>query len=158
MMKVILLRDIKNLGNFGDIKEVSNGYARNFLLPRKMVLVYNEKNLKYVEELKKNLEIKRKRELDYINEIKEKLEKDSLTLTLNVGKDNKVYGAITKEHIADAIEQNLGIKIDKHKIKLPRPIKEVGVFYIEINLTSEKFSDISEVAKLKLWIVGREKK
>ncbi|MEM4368329.1 MAG: 50S ribosomal protein L9 [Candidatus Anstonellales archaeon] len=157
-MKVILLRDIKNLGNFGDIKEVSDGYVRNFLLPQKMVLVYNEKNLKYIEELKKNLEVKRKREIDFINEIKEKLEKNSITLTLNVGKDNKVYGTITKEQIVEAIEQNFGIKIDKHKIKLSHPIKEVGVFYVEINLTSEKFSDISEVVKLKLWIVGRENK
>ncbi|MCS7231904.1 MAG: 50S ribosomal protein L9 [Elusimicrobiota bacterium] len=157
-MKVILLQEIKNLGSFGDIKEVKDGYARNFLLPKKMALVYNEKNLKYIENLKKNLEIKRQREIDFINEIKDKLEKSSITITVNVGKDNKVYGAVTKERIADAIEQNLGIKIDKHNIKLQHPIKEVGIFYIEVHLSSKKFSDISQTAKLKIWIVGREEK
>ncbi|MEN3014288.1 MAG: 50S ribosomal protein L9 [Endomicrobiia bacterium] len=157
-MKVILLQDIKNLGNFGDIKEVSDGYARNFLLPKKMVLIYNEKNLKYIENLKKNLESKRQREIDFINEIKDKLEKNSITITVNVGKDNKVYGAVTKNDIAEAIEQSLGIKIDKHKIKISSPIKEIGIFYVDVYLSSDKFSDITTTARLKIWVVGRENK
>ncbi|MCX7957198.1 MAG: 50S ribosomal protein L9 [Endomicrobia bacterium] len=154
-MKVILIQNIEKLGQFGEIKNVSDGYARNYLIPRKMAILYNEKNIKYIESLKKDIELKKKREIDFINEIKDKLEKNSITISISVGKDNKVYGSITKEDISKAIEQNLGVKVDKHKIKLDHSIKEVGIFSIDIQLLSEKFPDISTIAKTKIWVVGR---
>jgi len=154
-MKIILIQDVDKLGSFGDIKEVADGYARNFLLPKKLALPYNEQNLKYVENLKKNLELKLKREQEFINDIKHKLEKTSITVTVNLGKDNKVYGSVTKEDIVEAIKQQLGIKIDKHNIKLEQPIKEIGVFNVDINLASDKFPSVKTVAKTKIWVVGR---
>lgn len=154
-MKVILVQDVPKLGNFGDIKEVSDGYARNFLIPKKFVIPYNEQNLRYIEHLKKNFDLKLRREQEFINEIKHKLEKTSITVTVNVGKDNKIYGSVTKEDIVDAIEQQLGIKIDKHNIKLDQQIKEVGVFSVDINLVSDKFPSVRTTAHTKIWVVGR---
>ncbi len=156
-MKVILIQDIPNLGNFGDIKEVKEGYVKNYLLPNKLVLVYNEQNLKYIENLKKNLEIKKQKEEQFITETKHKLEKNSITVSVNVGKDNKVYGAVTKEDIIEAIEQQVGIKIDKHSIKLDHPIKELGVCNVDIQITSKKFPQITTTAYVKVWVVGKEK-
>jgi large subunit ribosomal protein L9 len=156
-MKVIFIQNVPNLGNFGEIKEVADGYARNFLIPKKYVLPYNEKNFKYVEQIKKNLEIKYTREQDYINEIKHKLEKSSITVLVNVGKNNKIYGSVTKEDIAEAIEQQVGYKISKHNIKLEHPIKEIGVFSVDIILSSKMFPEISTVAHTKIWVVGKEK-
>ncbi|MCS7227839.1 MAG: 50S ribosomal protein L9 [Endomicrobia bacterium] len=154
-MKVVLIQDIPKLGNFGEVKEVADGYARNFLIPKKLVLPYTTQNLKYVENLKKNLELKLKREQEFINDIKHKLEKTSITVTVNLGKDNKMYGSVTKDDIVDAIEQQLGIKIDKHSIKLEQPIKEVGVFSVDIILTSDKFPSVKTIAYTKIWVVGR---
>jgi large subunit ribosomal protein L9 len=157
-MKVIFIQNIPKLGNFGDIKEVSDGYARNFLIPKKYALSYNERNLKYVEHIKKNLETKYQREQDYINEVKHNLEKSSITISVNTGKDNKIYGSVTKEDIAEAIEQQVGYKIEKHNIKLDQQIKEIGVFSIDIVLSSKIFPEISTVAHTKIWVVGKEKK
>lgn len=156
-MKVILIHDIPNLGNFGEIKEVNDGYVRNYLLPNKLVLVYNEQNLKYIENLKKNLEIKKQKEEQLVNDLKHRLEKSSITIKINVGKDNKVYGAITKEDIAEAIEQQVGIKIDKHNIKLNHPIKELGIYNVEVQITSKKIPQITTTALIKVWIIGKEK-
>ncbi len=155
-MKVIFIQNLPKVGNFGDIKEVADGYARNFLFPKKYALPYNEKNVKYIEQIKKNLEIKYKREQDYITEIKHKLEKSSITISVNVGKDNKIYGSVTKEDIVEAIEQQIGYKIDKHNIKLNHPIKEIGVFSVDIVLSSKIFPEITTVAHTKIWIVGKE--
>jgi large subunit ribosomal protein L9 len=156
-MKVIFIQNVSNLGNFGDIKEVADGYARNFLIPKKYVLPYNEKNIKYVEQIKKNLEGKYQREQDYITEVKHNLEKSSITVSVNTGKDNKIYGSVTKEDIVEAIEQQIGYKIDKHSIKLDQPIKEIGVFSVDITLSSKMFPEITTVAHTKIWVVGKEK-
>ncbi len=156
-MKVILIQDVPKLGKFGDIKEVADGYARNYLLPNKLVLVYNEQNLRYIENLKKNLEYKKQKEEELINQTKHNLERASITVSVDVGKDNKVYGAVTKEDIVEAIEQQVGIKVDKHNIKLTHPIKEIGVFNVNIQIPSKKFPQISATASVKILVVGKEK-
>lgn len=154
-MKVILIADVDKLGSFGEIKDVADGYARNFLIPKKYAIPFTDDNLKRIENLKKNIELKKQREQDYVNEIKHSLEKTSITVTVNVGKDNKVYGSVTKEDIAEAIQQQIGIKVDKHNIKLDHPIKEIGVHSVDILIRSDKFPEISTVAKTKVWVVGR---
>lgn len=154
-MKVILIQNIPNLGKFGDIKDVADGYARNYLIPKKLVLPYNEQNLQRVKELTKNIELKQERERRFVSEIKHKLEKVSITVNANVGKDGKLYGSVTKEDIVNAIEEQLGIKIDKHNINLEQPIKEVGVYNVNITIASKKFPEIKDVAYTKIWVVGR---
>ncbi|MCS7152020.1 MAG: 50S ribosomal protein L9 [Endomicrobia bacterium] len=154
-MKVILIHNLDKIGNFGEVKEVSDGYARNFLIPKKFAVPFTEENLRYVESLKKNIEFKREREQNYINELKHTLEKTSITVTVSTGKDNKIYGSVTKEDIVEAIQQQIGVKIDKHSIKIDFPIKELGVHSVDIVLHSDKFPEISTVAKTKVWVVGR---
>lgn len=154
-MKVILIQNVEKLGNFGDIKEVSDGYARNYLIPKKFVLPFSKENLAYVENLKKDLENRRQKEKDIISDLKHQLEKNTINISVNVGKENKFYGSVTKEDIADAIQKQIGIKIDKHNILIDKPIKEIGVFNVNIKLHSKKFPDITDKAEVKIWVVGR---
>lgn len=154
-MKVILIQNIEKLGNFGDVKEVSDGYARNYLIPKKFVLPFSKENLSYVENLKKDLENRRQREKDFLTELKHRLEKNTINISVNVGKDNKFYGSITKEDIANSIHQQTGMKIDKHNVLVEKPIKEIGLFNVNIKLQSKKFPDITETAEVKLWVVGK---
>jgi len=158
IMKVILVQDVEKLGKFGEVKDVSDGYARNYLIPKKFVLPYSKENLAYVENLKKDIDIKKQREKDFIVEQKHQLEKNTINISVNVGKDNKFYGSVTKEDIVEAIEQQLGIKVDKHSVILEQPIKELGIFNVLIKLHSSKFPDITETANVKIWVIGREKK
>jgi large subunit ribosomal protein L9 len=145
-MKVIFLQDIKNIGKAGEIKDLSEGYARNFLFPKKLALEANAENMK-VYENQKLLEKKKHEQL--VKEalmLKEKLEKASCTITVKVGEDDKMFGSVTNSDISKNLE-NIGFKIEKKDIILEHPIKELGVYTVDIKLHHE----VS--AKVKIWVV-----
>lgn len=154
-MKVILVRDIEKLGKKGEVKDLSEGYVRNYLLPKKLVMLYTKENVEYVKNLEK-IEMKRKKnEQDLLSEMRRKLEEKSITIPVQLGKDNKFFGSITKEDIVKYVEKETGVKIDKHHIKLEETIKDIGVFPVEVKLVSKKIPEVSETATLKLWIIGK---
>lgn len=154
-MKVILAQDIEKLGKKGEIKELSDGYVRNYLLPKKLVLQYTKENVLYVKDMEKNETKRREKEKNVLEQIRVKLEEKSVTIPVQLGKDNKFFGSITKEDIVKHIEKETGVKIDKHSITLDEPIKDIGVFPVKVKLASKKFSDISEIATVKLWVIGK---
>lgn len=156
-MKVILLCDIENLGKKGDIKDVSDGYARNYLIPRKIALPANDKNISLLKIEKEKFERKRKREIERVNKIVDKLNKISINIQVKTGEGEKLFGAVTKEDIAVAIEKETGLKIDKHDILLEEQIKNTGAFLVDVRIKPEGFADEQpRIAKVKLWIIGEK--
>jgi len=145
-MKVILRADITNIGRQGDVKEVSPGYARNYLLPRQLVMEATPQNMKLWEREKVKLEKQREQVIQSARELADKIEKLSVTIPVKVGEGGKLFGSVTSTIIAEALEK-LGTKVNKHDVLLPEPLKEVGVFTVDIRLHPEV------IAKAKVWLV-----
>ena len=147
-VKVILYKNVDKLGRIGDIVEVKPGYARNFLIPKGYAAVVDEGKIKDLEYKKKIAEKKRLKELADAEALAEKLSSVSCTVAVNVTEEGKLYGSITPRDIIEALEKE-GVKLDKNMIKLDEPIKEVGVYEIPIEITSEI------TTKLKVWVVKK---
>lgn len=145
-MKVILKEDIESLGRMGDVVEVAPGYARNFLIPKKKALEATAKNLKTIEHQKKLLADQMKREKKEAEALAARINESSITIPVQVGEEEKLFGSVTNKDIGDALAKE-GIEVDKHKILLEKPIKELGIFTIPIKLHPEV------TANLKVWIV-----
>ncbi len=132
-MRVILQKDVQNLGEAGDIKEVAEGFARNFLLPKKLVIPYNESSAKAIEHQKKLVKIKKEKRKKEGQKLVEALSSVALTIGAQVGEDEKLFGSVTAIDIADKLLQ-MGYTIDKRKIVLPEPIKKAGEHEVKIKL------------------------
>ncbi len=145
-MKVILRADIHGLGNAGEIKDVSPGYARNYLLPQELVWEANPHNQKLWEKEKVRYEQKREELKKAGQEVAEKIEKLSLTIPVKVGEAGKLFGSVTSAAIVQALAAQ-GITVDKHAVLLNEPLKEVGVYTIDVRLHTDV------IAKAKVWIV-----
>ena len=135
-MKVILQKDIPNLGEAGDIKVVADGYARNYLIPKRFALEANNQNIKLMETQRKKIEVKRLRTKDNAEMIKEKIENIVINISQKVGEEEKLYGSVTSMDIAAQMEKK-GIIIDRRKIILDKPIKSLGEFDVPIKLHPE---------------------
>ncbi|MFH1824383.1 MAG: 50S ribosomal protein L9 [Candidatus Firestonebacteria bacterium] len=145
-MKIILIQDVEKLGKKGDVKTVSDGYARNFLLPGKLVKKATEANIKLIEEEKKKQILKSEKEKNKFVKIAEKIKKLSLVIPRNVGEENKMFGAVTAEDISEALKLE-EIDVDKRKIELDEPIKFLGTYDVAIKLHPEV------MAVVKVWVV-----
>jgi large subunit ribosomal protein L9 len=145
-MKVILRENLENLGEIGDVVDVKDGYARNFLIPRKLAFEASTKNLSQLEAQKKQLEYKLEKEKRSAEKQREELEKVSLTIQMKVGEDGKLFGSVTTQMIAEALKEK-GFEIDRKTITIPEPIKALGIYTIEIRLHKEVD------AKIKVWTV-----
>ena len=133
-MKVILLQDVKYLGKQGDIVDVSNGYARNMLLPKKLGVEATPKALNDLK-LKKAHEDKVAAEnLAEAQSLAEKIGASSVTVKIKTGGNGKVFGSVSTKEIVEAAKEQLGIEIDKKKLLLPSPIKELGDTPVGIKL------------------------
>lgn len=145
-MKVILRENVENLGKTGDIVKVSDGYARNYLLPRNLVFVADEKNVAAIEHHKKALAKKRERENTEAREVAKKLEGFSCTIARKVGENEKLFGSVTSSDIAEALSKG-GFKVERRQISLAEPLKQLGVVTVPVRLTGEV------TAQVKVWVV-----
>jgi len=133
-MKVILLQDEKKIGKKGEIKNVNDGYARNFLFPKGIAMEATPANLKVAENKQRQQELKKAQELDEANMLKASLEKVSgITVKAAAGKNGKLFGAVTNKDVADALAA-IGLDIDRKKINLKDPVKEAGRYEAEVKL------------------------
>lgn len=132
-MKVILQKDIPNLGDAGDIKEVAEGFARNYLLPKKMVIVANESSKKAIDHQKKLIKIKKDKRKKTSEQIAASMSDIEITIPAQVGEEGKLFGSITSMDIAKELKLK-GFDIDKRKIQLDSPIKSEGEFKVAIKL------------------------
>ena len=145
-MKVILKKDFESLGVSGTIVEVKSGYARNFLFPQGIGVIANKKNMRIYQEEQKRKEFQENKEKRQAEELAKKLDNISLTATVKVGEEDKVFGSVTSQDIATLLKEK-GYEIDKRKIELEDPIKALGVYSVVIKLHAEV------EAKIRLWVV-----
>ncbi|MBO8137143.1 MAG: 50S ribosomal protein L9 [Desulfotomaculum sp.] len=133
-MKVILKQDVRKLGKKGDVVEVAEGYARNYLIPRNLASEASEGKLKELAQMKKAEQRRQEQILQEAKEIKAELEKIEVKLTAKVGEGGKLFGAVSSKEIAEQLKKHHNLKIDKKKIELKSPIKSLGVHHITVKL------------------------
>jgi len=135
-MKVILKEDVHNLGQQGDVVEVKSGYARNYLMPKKLAILFTAEQQRRIEESQRMEVRKLEREKDQLESILKEVKSLSLSLKMKSEEDNKLFGSVTKLDIVKLLEEN-GIKIDKKYIDLDSPIKTLGEHEVNVSFTKE---------------------
>lgn len=147
-MKVVLSQDVKGVGKKLQVIEVSEGYARNFLLPKKLAVVADNKNMNEVQGKISSQKFKKQTELEAANANKKILENGFIEFKHKVGEGSKLYGSVTEKDIAEKIKEKFNIDINKKKIVINDPIKNLGTYTVNVKLYE------GVVAKLKITVVG----
>lgn len=145
-MKVILLRDVESLGSAGEVVQVKSGFARNFLIPQRQALVASDTNVAQFESKRKEHAAVSERERRAAEAIAKQLEADSLTAQVRVGEEDRLFGSVTVQNIADLLAEK-DYDIDRRAIQLEEPIRALGVYTIDVRL----HADVT--ASVKLWVV-----
>ena len=146
-MKVILLEDVKSLGKKGQIVNVSDGYARNMILPKKLGVEATPKNMNDLKLQKANDEKVAKENLEAARAFAKELEGKSVTLTLKVGEGGKTFGSVSTKEISEAAKTQLGYEIDRKKLLLENPIKSLGHFDVSVKLHPQVTGSIRVIVK-----------
>jgi len=145
-MQVILKQNFETLGDVGEIVSVKDGYARNYLIPKDIAMAASPQNMKIIEQERKRLEAAEARIKKEAEQLKEKVESISVTAEVQVGEEDRVFGAVTSQNIAELLTAK-GFDIDRRKIALDEPLKALGVYEVPIKLHPEV------EAKIKVWVV-----
>jgi large subunit ribosomal protein L9 len=148
-MEVILREDIPNLGKIGDVVRVRDGFARNYLLPRGLVLVANKKNLKSFEHQKKVVADQKQKIMKQAQSVADQVAGIALTIPVRTGEEGKLFGSVTNIHIEKALKAK-GLDVDRRKIHLEGPIRNLGDFEVPIRLAADL------TVPLKLSVVPEE--
>ncbi|HNZ09661.1 MAG TPA: 50S ribosomal protein L9 [Bacillota bacterium] len=135
-MKVILLQDIKAIGKKDQVLEVSDGYARNYLIPRKLATEANSAELRRVDEMKRAAQERLDREERQARQLARQLKEGGIILKVKCGEGGRLYGTVTGADVAKALKETMDIEIDKKKIEIPDHIKTVGEYEAEVRLMS----------------------
>ncbi len=133
-MKIILLQDVKSVGKKGDIIDANDGYARNFLIPKKMGVPANAENMNTLKLQKSNEAKVAQEQLEEAQRFAKELETKEVVLAIKAGEGGKTFGSVSSKEIATAYKEQCGITIDKKKIQLPESIKNFGVYEVKIKL------------------------
>lgn len=142
-MKVILLEDVKALGKKGEIVDVNDGYARNYVLPKKLGLEANGKNLNDLK-LKQANEVKRQKELlEQAKALAVKVEEKPVVVSIKAGEGGKTFGSVSTKEIAQAVSKQLGFELDKKKMQLEEPIRTLGMHIIPVKLHKDVTAKLS---------------
>jgi large subunit ribosomal protein L9 len=146
-MKVLLLDDVKGLGDAGQVKEVAEGYARNYLIPKKLAVVATPAALKEHEQ-RQAAEKKRQAKIDEeMRELGKKISGASVTIRSKVGEGGKLYGSVTTGDVAEAMEKQLGQVVDKRKIEIEEPIRHVGEYKVPVKLSKNVSSTVTVIVE-----------
>lgn len=148
-MLVILRENVENLGRIGDVVKVSDGYARNFLLPRNLVVAAEEGNVRSIEHHKRALEKRRLAQKEAASELAQKLGEFSCTISRKVGEGDRLFGSVTAADVAEALKA-AGYTVERRLIQIEHPIKSLGVHPVTIRLEPE----VSAI--VKVWVVKDE--
>lgn len=133
-MKIILSKDVKSLGKKGDVVEVSDGYARNYILPRKLGIEASNKNMNDLKLQKANQEKIAQEQLEKAQEFARAMEEDEVVLSIKAGEGGRTFGSVSSKEIAQGYKDQCGKEIDKKKIVLPEAIKSFGIFEVAVKL------------------------
>lgn len=146
-MEVILTRDVEKLGKRGDVVNVSAGYARNFLFPKKLAEEATPKNIKKWEKEKEIIELKEEEMRAELQAKAEKIRNLALEIEAKAGEGGRLFGSVTAGDIAEAIKEITGEEIDRKKIQLEEPIKSLGTFPLKIKFSPDVVSEITVIVK-----------
>lgn len=141
-MEVILIQDVDNLGAVNELVKVRNGYARNFLIPRKLAVEASPSNVKQMEERTKQAKKKEEKMLAEVNSVIAKLTEAPLKVGAKTGTSGKIFGTVTPLQLSRAIREQKGYEIDRKKISLPEDVKELGTYKAHIDFGNGKFADV----------------
>jgi len=147
-MKVILRQDIPDMGKAGQTIEVKTSYGRNFLLPRNLAISATKANLKAIGEIEKQSQIRERKKRREAERTKDQLEKLSLTIEVLVGEEDKIFGSVTSQNVAELLASQ-GTTVDKRNILLEEPIKSLGVYTIPIKIEKDV------IANVKMWVIRK---
>jgi len=147
-MKVILKEDVEHLGRAGDVLDVSDGYCRNFLLPRRLALPATTRSVTQIEHRKRLVADKISRERKAAEEVRKRLEDVACKIAREAGEEDKLFGSVTTRDIADSLAEE-GFDIDHRRIKLDAPIKNLGIYHVEVKLATDL------TAQVKVWVVAK---
>lgn len=142
-MEVILLEDVKSLGKKGDKVKVNDGYARNYILPKKLGIEANAKNMNDLKLKKAHEEKVAAENLAAAKAFAEELAEKSVTLSIKVGKDGRSFGTVSTKEIAAAVKEQLGLELDKKKMTLDVPIKSAGTYRVKIKLHQKVTAELA---------------
>jgi len=145
-MKIILKQNVEKIGQVGDVVEVSDGFARNFLIPRGKAISFTAGNFKQIEYLKKREIEQREGELKEVKELAEKINNISLEIKVKAGEEGKLFGSVTSKDIVETLLKEHGIELDKKKLNLKESLKKLGVHIVPVNL----YKDIAPEIKINL--------
>ena len=145
-LEVILMADVKGLGVEGDVVKASDGYARNYLLPKKLAAPVTDATRRQLEKKRREREARLAQEKESSIALSKLIEQTSCTIAVKAGSEGKMFGSVTAGDITASLKLQ-GIEVDKHKLQMPEPLKELGVFNIQVNLHPEV------QATLKVWVV-----
>lgn len=141
-MKVILQETVEGLGHVGDLLDVSDGFARNYLLPRRKALEASSRNVKALEHAKRVTAEKARKEKLQVEAFAKKISAVSLTVMAQVGKDDKMFGSVTVKDIVEGLAEH-GFEVDRRKVQLAQPIKELGTFTVPVKLHRDVTASVS---------------
>ena len=145
-MKIILRKEHENLGREGEVITVKNGFARNFLIPQGIAVLATEKNMRILAEENKIREIRKNKDRKNAEMLAKEMENVSLTISVPVGEEDRVFGSVTAQMIADKLKEK-GHEIDRKKILLKEPIKALGIYNVSLKL----HTDVE--AGIRIWVV-----
>lgn len=148
-MEIILKRTVENLGDAGEIVDVKPGYARNYLIPQGLALRATTSNRRRLEEERRHSLRAEERAKEKADELAQQIEGRSLTFTVLAGEEGKLFGSVTSADIAEELEEE-GVTVDRRKIVLEEPIKELGVYRVPVDLHPEVRPEV------KVWVVAEE--
>jgi large subunit ribosomal protein L9 len=141
-MDIILIKDVDNLGGVNEVVKVKNGYARNFLIPRKLAVECSPSNMKQLEERLKQVRKKEELMLAEIKSVIAKLNEGPVKISAKTGTGGKIFGSITALQISRAIREQRGYEIDRRKITMPEEVKELGTYKASIDFGNGKHADV----------------
>lgn len=147
-MKVVLLQEVKKLGKKGDILEVAEGYARNFLLPKKLAAPATADTLNQLQQQKAAVADRQKRQLEEAKLLASQLAKIEVKVAAKAGEGGKLFGAVTTKDVADAAKAQHGLELDRRKMDIPEPIKNLGPAAVVLKLHPEVTTEI------KIQVIG----
>jgi len=149
-MEIVLTKDYEELGKAMDVINVKEGFARNFLFPEGIAVPATEGNRKKVAEAKRINEVREEKKSKEARQLAKKIEQVPCTIPVKVGEEDKIFGSVTAQEIADFLKKE-GFDIEKRQVDLEEPIKQLGVYSVKITL----YRDVD--ARLKVWVVKEEK-
>ena len=144
-MKVVFLEDVGGVAQGGEIKEVKNGFARNYLIPKNLAAPATHNNIQRIDKLGKKADVNRIQQLDDMKELAVAIDGTQLNIEMRAGSNNRLYGSVTGTMVADAVAEETGHSIERRLVQLDNPIREVGKYQVPIRLHAEVSATISVV-------------